>query len=166
MGGLIRKPSTIVAITIPTAAATYTANDHVGVGDAAIEVPLALLEGKSIATLKSAVLVDNDSQNDILDLLFFDEEPTIASVDQGAADVSDAELISKYQGVVTFIAADYKALANGSVAVADLSGKEIKLTSDSDVAPASKSFWVLAVTRGTPTYTANALRVRLGFDQD
>lgn len=164
MAGQIRKPSKIVDITLATAAAAYAANDQIG--DDAVEVPLALLEGKSVATLASMAVIDNDGQSDELELLFFDEQPTPTSGDQDAVDITDAEMTSKYLGYAKVVAADYVALAGNSVAIADLSGKKIKLTSDVTSGKPDKSLWVIAVTRGTPTYTANSVKIRLGFDQD
>lgn len=136
-------------------AVAYTANDQVG----GLMTLTGAAPGKGSGTsLSSIVIVDNASQSAAIDLYFFDASPTVASVDNGAADVSDAEMADKCIGHVVVAASDYKALAGNSTACV----RNIDLSLKPN---ASQDLYCIAVTRGTPTYTSTtALALKFTFD--
>jgi len=70
------------------------------------------------AFLESIVIIDKDKQNKGFTILFFNAAPTIASSDNGALDITDAEMASKFIGQVSFATADFKSINASSIASA------------------------------------------------
>jgi hypothetical protein len=145
----------VVEVTPTVSTSAYTANDQVG-GLMTLD---GAAPGKGAGTvLNSIVIVDKASQAAEIDLYFFDESPTVASSDNAAADVTDAEMVDKCIGHVTVVAGDYAALAANSTACV----RDIALS----LKPrASTTLYCLAVTRGTPTYGSTSdLTLKFVFD--
>lgn len=137
-----------VTPTVSTSPA-YSAEDQVG--------GLQTLDGaaatdRKVTTLVTIVVVDKGKQNAALAILFFDSEPTVVSVDNGAVDVSDAELASKCVGSVDVAATDYEALANASVATVKASSLGLAMKSKNS----SGKLYALVKTSGTPTYASTS----------
>lgn len=130
--------------------AAYTAADQVG--------GLMTLEGAGPGLgegtiLQGVVVVDKDKQKAALDLYFFDESPTVASADNEAANVTDAEMADKCIGHVAIAAADYKDLSGNSTASVRNLGMRLKPTKG------GSTLYCVAVTGGTPTYTSTSALV-------
>ena len=89
-------------------------------------------------------------QDAALVIYFFDENPTVASSDNAAIDISDAELEDKCIGQMTIAAADYDDLANASVATVPASSNGIVFRSQE----AGGEIYAVVKTSGTPTYAA------------
>lgn len=106
--------------------------------------------------LESIVVLDGDDQGTAIDLVFSDANITLGTLN-AAISVSDADA-AKIIGHVSVAAADFKDYINSQIAVK--TGVGIVM----EAAAASTSLWVSAVCRsGTPTYTAAALKLKLGF---
>lgn len=142
-------------------ATPYTANDQVG-GINTISEAFQLYNPKSV--IQSVTVIDKAKQNAALELYFFDELPTVASSDNAAMDVSDAEMADKCLGFVEVPAANYKTLANNSVGVA-ISAMNLLLKAAQTSTTISKLYMV-ARTSGTPTYgSISDLVIKLGIIQ-
>lgn len=115
------------------------------------------------AELTSVTIIDQAGQSAALDILFFTASPTVASADNAAIDISDAEMLAKCVGSVTFAASDYKATASNSVGTLKniglvLQGARNSATTISD----SQNLYALLVSRGSPTYAASSLKLLFG----
>jgi hypothetical protein len=155
---LRRIPAKIVSLSVVTTAGAYSAADQVG---EVMKVTDASQDSTSVSILRSVCLVDKGKQSVDTDILFFSEAPTNSVLDNGPADISDAEMAAKCIGVVKLVAADYSILANNSVATK--AGLSVMLQPS---LARSKDLYVLVVTRGTPTYASvQDLTLRLAFEQ-
>jgi hypothetical protein len=110
------------------------------------------------AVLRAVSVVDKAKQSAAFKIVLFDASPTVASADNAAADVSDAEMADKCIGAVSVAAADYVALNANSVAT---------VTTTLPVkAVGGSSLYALMVAAGSPTYAANSLVLRFHFTWD
>jgi hypothetical protein len=107
--------------------------------------------------LVSVEVRDSDDQGVGLELLFFDSSITLASKNAAWA-TSDADM-EKCLGRVYVQASDYTDLGSNRVANPEVRPFILKPASGTSIYLATRS-------RGTGTYTANGLHVRLGFEQD
>ena len=155
-----RIPAFSKKFTVVTAAAAFHDNDQVGV---AVEITGI---GKQ-AFLKSITVLDKAKQGSEMDLLFFSEAPTNAVLSNAAADISDSEMASKFLGVVK--------VGNAAVGYVDpfdvmavssiYSNSSLNLLLKPSL-EGSDSVWVLAVSRGTPTYSSTSdLVITLGLEK-
>lgn len=134
--------------------AAYAAGDQVGVITAVAGVGQG---GGSPCKLVSVTVVDKAKQSAAIDILLFDELPTVASSNNAAVNVSAAQLTDKCLGVVKIAAANYSALSACSVATV-VPGNAIKPID-------SATIYILLSTTGTPTYTAATdLVLRFAFE--
>ena len=142
---------------IVSAASAYTAEDQVG----DIQAISGAAQGKDEPTkLMSVTVTDKSKQSAALILYFFDELPTVASVDNGAFDITDAQMADKCIGTLAIAAGDYAALANSSQATV----RNIQLPLFSKTA--SGIIYAVAKTTGTPTYGAvGDLVFKYAFEQ-
>lgn len=154
-----RRPAIVVDLPlVVTASSAYVSGYQLG---SLMTISKAMLEGKAACRLLSVTVIDKDKQDKAIDLYFFSDVPTVASVDHAAADVSDTEVAAKCLGVISIPSANYADLANSSVATLGGLGLVLQGT-----AKGAQDLYVLAVTRSTPTYTStSALRLRLGLEQ-
>lgn len=141
----------IVEVTLTTDTSAYAPGDQIGVEK---ELTGACNAGDP-ATLKSVTVIDKAKQKSDLDILIFDADPTNAVADNAAADISDAEMVDKAIGIVSIVAANYKDLANSSIASV-LSGMMVK---------PDTNLYALVICRGTPTYIGPSdLVLKLAFE--
>ena len=119
----------------------------------------------SVSILYSLTVIDKAKQNVELDLFFFDQLPTIASSDNAAFDLTDANMALSCVGVVNVPSSAYKNSSSNSCASVLNVGLAIKCGS-TDVTKAG-DLYVVAVTRGTPTYASTSdLVFKYVFAQD
>lgn len=111
--------------------------------------------------LQSITIIDQAKQSQPIDILFFSSSPTVASADNAAIDISDAEMDAKCIGVVSFDAS-YVALAGNSVASKNSIGLEMKQS----ISATDNNIYAVCVIRGAGTYAASSLRFKYGFLQD
>lgn len=147
---------------IPTVSTSpaYTAEDQVGGIQTLSNVCRAQGYG---ATLVSLVVTDRAKQSVALSCFFFDELPTVTSVDNGSIDISDAEMADKCIGVVSLSAASYVNVSLNSVVTAGSGGTGLYLKSKD----ADGKIYVVVKTTGTPTYASTTdLLFKYSFIQD
>lgn len=110
--------------------------------------------------LKSITLIDVDLQSADIDLLFFDALPTVASADNAAISIADAELVEKCIGAYS-LNGTYVALAANAVLTESNCGLILKQKSTA----ADGNLYVVAIIRDSATYTASGLTFRYSFEQ-
>lgn len=133
----------------------YAAGDRLG---SLMTISHGNAEGKPI-TLQTLTVLDKADQGTAFDVLFFDAQPTIASNDNAALDISDAEM-DKCIGIVSVAGADFADCGGARVASVRSVGLALK------PAAGATAIYALLVARGTPTYTASSLRLSFHFDMD
>lgn len=131
-----------------------------------MSIPLAVreefnsLQGQS--QLVDITVLDNSSQNSAIDFFLFSSLPTLASSDHSAFDITDANLVATCIGVVSILGTTYSGTASNSVSSTTNLGKIIQVPS-TKATPAT-TLYVVAVARGTPTYTSTtALQFQFGL---
>lgn len=148
VGGLI-----VLETTITTDTSAYADHDQIGT--------VATLSNAFLGTSKKAVIVsisvlDKASQKSALTLHFFDESPTVASSDNAALNISDAEMADKHISKIELAASDYQDLSASAVAtVANVGAVVSSKTSD---------LFLQVESAGTPTYTGTSdLVIKIGL---
>lgn len=147
--GMTRK-----ATITPTISATaYASGDVVGTP---MEVTNAAREAGGTGIVLSAVLLDrSQAQRAAMDLVFFNDNPASTPADNAPFAVSDADMV-KCCGVVPLGA--YNTVWPGTPLNSIATTQNINLPYDC----AATSLWVVAVVRGTPTYTLGDLSFTFG----
>lgn len=106
--------------------------------------------------LDSLVIIDKGDEKAVLDLLFFDADPSAATITNNSAFAFSTD-IAKLIGRVHIAAEDY--VTYDSIATVAL--KNIGLL----LKPTATSLYVAVVTTGTPTYAVGDLIFKYGFKQ-
>lgn len=154
------KRTSIVSAVPTITAQAYSAGKQLG---GVTKIPSAVPLSGSGANLLSLAIIDAANQKSAIDILFFNQAPTLISVDGGTFDISDAEMVSKYLGRIAVPNTNYK--TNGSSTNADVAIANINLKVQS-IANSLDIYFVL-VCQGTPTYVSTTdLALKFGFDQD
>ena len=154
--GKVGSPNDVISVT-PTVSsgAAYTAADAVG-GKQTLTSAARVSGG--VAVLQSLTVLDLGNQKAALTLLFFDADPTAATITDNAAFVWSTDT-TKFIGKINVAAADYETVAGEAVASLRGLGLELK-------ASGSANLFVAVVTTGTPTYTSTTdLVLKYGFLQ-
>lgn len=102
------------------------------------------------ALLRNVTIIDLTPQSAAMDIYFFDTLPTVASADNDAINIADAELNDKCIGFVQVVANDYTTVLSGGNAVAFKEVGNLVLKAING----SVSAYAVVVSRGTPTYGA------------
>lgn len=130
----------------------YTSGDCVGGLNT-----LRLRDNPPEAVLKSVRVIDTDNQKAPLTLLFFRALPAGAFTNNAANGLSAADALLLC-GKANVAASDYETVNSHAVAEVEVS-KLVTGLNDG-----SRALYMLVVTTGTPTYTANGnLRILLGL---
>jgi hypothetical protein len=132
----------LIEVTPTVDTSAYGSGDHVGDLQTLSGVNA---DGGQACFLRTLVVVDKAKQKAALSVLFFDESQTIASSDNGALDITDAEMVDKCIGYVAVAAADYKDLNANSVATVKDVGLMLKPKKDGKL-------YAIVLSGGTPTY--------------
>ena len=121
----------------------------------------AVAEGKSSCKLDSLVVLDAANQKSAIDLVFFNEAPTTSfGADNDPYALNDSDL-SKLIGRITVGGSDY---VSSSTTNAEATLRNLELTLQAIAQ--SKALYVVAVSRGTPTYgSATDLTLKFGLEQ-
>jgi ethanolamine utilization microcompartment shell protein EutS len=154
--GQVGSPLDTVAVT-PTVSTTpaYTSGDAVG-GKQTLTSAMRVSGGKSI--LQTLTVIDKADQKQPLTVLFFDSDPTAATITDNAGFVFSTD-ISKFVGKVNVLAADYETV--NSIALATISNIGLLLK-----ASGSANLFAAVVTTGTPQFSATSdLIFQYGFAQ-
>ena len=107
-----------------------------------------------VAILHEVYVLDEDDQGAAFDLLFFLTKPTVSNKN-AAWNTTDAEMRS-CRGYARITSGDWVDLSVNRVAEVSNLARFIPV-------PATRLLWVGTVSQGAGTYTANGLRVKLGF---
>lgn len=105
--------------------------------------------------IQSLLVLDKDDQGAALDIIFLDANVTIGT-ENSAVSITDANA-EKIIGNVEVAAADYVDMINNQHALKANLGIPFKC------AAAQTSIWVAAVSRGTGTYTASGIILKVGI---
>jgi hypothetical protein len=154
LGVLIETTSTVLDLTLSLDTSAYADGDVLA---ATQEVSNAVRESGGSGVLQSIVVVDKDDQGEALDIVIFDSSATLGT-ENAAVSISDADA-AKILGIVEVLATDYVDLVNSQLVTKDNLGIVVE-------ASGSASLYVAAISRGTGTYTASGIVLRLGILQD
>lgn len=163
MSERIKGYSKLVDVTPTISTAQYAANDQVGgimtLSAAALVPPTG---GGSETTLVKLAVIDKAKQSAALTVFLFQSLPTVASSDNAALDIADAQM-SNCVGAVRITAADYDSVNASCVGTLNIAETGLLCRSED----AAGHLYAVAMTTGTPTYdTTTALTFRFGFAQD
>ena len=115
------------------------------------------------AVLESVTVVDKDAQSPVMTILFFDSLPTVASADNAALDIADAQM-AKCIGSTGIAAGDWSTTTSSHVASKVVSpGLPLK---PARTGVEGTLYAVCKLTAGTPTHTASGLTFRYCFRWD
>jgi hypothetical protein len=160
--------STEIVVTPTISTSAYTANDQVG-GIQTLAVlnqqsqPIdAACQDKTVAYLMGLKIIDKAKQDQPFTIYFFNTLPTVASVDNAALSIVDAQS-AKCVGFVKVTAANYAGPAEWSIADVAFADVMRSFKSDTDNGP----LYAVVQTTGTPTYATTAdLTFKYYFSQD
>lgn len=161
MGMVIEGKSKIVSATPTLDTNVYAANDRVG---SVMEFANAMDDASGTGIIVSVTVLDKATQGVALSLFLFKDIPTVASADNAALDISDAEM-AKCVGVIPIATGDYVATASNTIATV----RDVSLlvgATKSATSLTGKSLYGVLRTGGTPTYAADSLVVSLCIKQD
>ena len=141
----------VVSVTPTISTSAYTTGDQIG---GIMTLTDVVRQDKQLSvgtsTLASVTILDKGLQSAAIDVWFFNQSPTVTSVDNGNFSMSDANLVLQCIGFVSLGTA-YSASALNSVSTnANLN---IPVQVDS-TATAPTNVYAIAVVRGTPTYVS------------
>jgi hypothetical protein len=143
----------VVAATPTLDTNAYASGDQLGTLMTLTEA----LAGAKRGTLESLVILDKAKQKSALVVHLFLASPTIASSDNAALDISDAQMASNYLGSVSVAAAAYIDLNASSVATYSDLGLPVEASSQAG------TLYAIIESQGAPTYAASDLVLRFGF---
>lgn len=163
MGMVVEGKSRNVSATPVIQAAAYASGDQLGV---LFELQNALDDSSGTGGILSLTVIDKAKQKAAIDLLLFSAKPAVASSDNAALDISDAEMADKFIGKVSVAASDYSDLANCSIASLTQVALLLNAVKDQNNL-GGRSLWAILQCRGTPTYTSTSdLVLKVGIIQD
>lgn len=157
--GFQGQRSAVITVTPTITAQAYTAGKQLGT---ATKIPGAVSASGAGATLMSLAIMDKANQKSAIDVLIFNASPTTVA-DGSTFDITDAELVAKYQCRVVVPNTNYK--TNGASSNADVSVGNI--WQKVKASAGNVDLWCVLVCQGTPTYTSTSdIVLTFGFDQD
>jgi len=146
--------SVVKEVTLSLDTNAYASGDVLA---ATQEVASALRLSGGSGILHSMVVLDKDDQGEALDVVFLNANGSIGT-ENAAVSVSDA-VADTIIGVVEVAAGDFVDLANSQIACKSSLGIVLKVASGT-------SLYVAAISRGTGTYTAAGITLKVGIIQD
>lgn len=166
MEHVIKNYSKIVSVTPVISTSAYTTGDQIGGIQTLSDAILYDSESKG-AIITDICIIDADSQSAPIDIFFFRTLPTVASVDNGAATITDAEMAEKCIGHVSVLAGDYATLASNALATVRNVSLLVRSTQDDASVINMKQVYAVAVIRATKTYTTtSSVTFKYGLLQD
>lgn len=116
----------------------------------------AAFDADGAVKLTHLTVLDREAQKANLTLFFFDDLPTVASVDNGNLNITDAELMAKCIGSHAVVAADYADVAG--VAMAQKLPNLLLKSShvDAEGKRSGNLYCVAQNLTTTPTYTSTS----------
>lgn len=163
MGMEIETKSRVIQVTPTNDTSIYASGDQLG---SLMQLTNAMDDSSGTGKLLSLSIHDKSSQSSVLQVFLFNDLPTVASADNAALNISDAEMAAKCIGHVSVVAADYFALSASSMAC--VRNINLVLNSVRSVTnPTGRSIWAIIRSGGTPTYASTTdLVLSFGIHQD
>jgi len=121
------------------------------------EVSNALRTDGGSGLLQSVIVIDKSDQGEALDIYLFSDSASLGT-ENAAVSISDADA-AKIVARVEIGSSDYYDLGGVQVAVSSNLAMPLEVSSGT-------SIWLGVVSRGTGTYSADGIVVRLGIIQD
>lgn len=135
----------VISVVPALSLTAYSAGDQMGV---AMKLSDILDESSDTVVLSSIIVIDKAKQKSKIDILFFDKEPVLTSVDNAALSISDAEMVEKFIGRASVLDTVYvDTAANSDATVGNLN---IILQGRG-----SGDLWCVLQCQGTPTYLSD-----------
>lgn len=152
--GQWHNPIKVSGSTIGASAATYASGDVIG---GLVTLSNAVFENDGTIKIDSITLQDEATQDVGLKLVFFDSNPNSSTItDNVAFDIAFADA-EKHIGTVS-IGAGSSNWDNWTItSVATLTNVGLRLSAGGG----SKSLYMVVVSQGTPTFTANCLSINI-----
>lgn len=107
------------------------------------------------AVLDSVRIIDDDDQGIAMDLLFL-RAATSLGTENGAPNMSDANVLAALIATLSIVAGDYVDVGGAKVVT------KTNLNIPLDGSP-TVGLYIGAITRGTPTHVAAGVKIRLGI---
>ena len=146
--------STVIDLTLSLS--TSPAYSDGDVLFAAQELTNAVRASGGTGVIQSIVVIDQDDQGQAMDIVISDSTITLGT-ENSAVSISDADA-AKILGIVEVTGSDYVDLVNSQLATIKNIGIEIM--------PDATGVFLSGVSRGTGTYTASGILLRVGISQD
>ena len=146
--------STVIDLTLSLSTSPAYADGDVLA--AAQELASAVRASGGTGVIQSIQVVDHDDQAQALDIVISDSTITLGT-ENSAVSISDADA-DKILGIVPVVAGDYVDLVNSQYAIPEFQPIVIM--------PDTTSLYISAISRGTGTYTASGIVLRIGILQD
>lgn len=142
----------LIRVTPTISTGAYTANDQVGGIQTLTD---ACADGA--VKLNSLCIIDKDSEAAAgMTLHFFSSLPTVVSVDNGALDISDAEIASKCIGVLSVPSSSFVAVGGCKVATVKDINLDLFSTHSDTEGNKTGNIYVVVSSVDTPTFTATS----------
>lgn len=153
--GEVGGSSAVVDVTLTLDTNVYASGDVLAEVQEAANV---LRVSGGSAVLHSLQVIDKDYQGQALDVVLFDNISASLGTENAAVSITDTDAAG-ILGVVEVASADYVDLTNSQIASKADIGLVLEVSSGTSIG-------VGAISRGTGTYTANGIVLRLGVLQD
>jgi hypothetical protein len=153
-GHAVGGHSTVKAVTLSLDTDAYADGDVLADTQ---EIASALRVAGGSGILHSLMVLDKDDQGEALDLVFLNADGSIGA-ENAAVSMSDA-VADTIIGVVEVGAGDFVDLVNSQIACKTNLGIVLEVASGTHL-------YVAAISRGTGTYTAAGITLKVGIIQD
>jgi hypothetical protein len=138
----------VISVTPTIDTNIYAAGDAVGGKQT---LASAVHAAGAAATLTTLTVVDKGNQKANLTILFFDSDPSAATITNNAAFVWSTD-ISKVIARVNVVTADYETIDSEAIATLNLADLGVML----EASGSTSLYAAVVLTSGTPTYTGTA----------
>lgn len=153
--GSIGGNSVVAEVTLTLDTSIYASGDVLADTQ---EIANAIRVNAGTGVIHSLIILDKDDQAQALDVVFFKTNVSLGS-ENSPVSITDANA-DEILGIVEVLAGDYVDLVNSQlVTVTDVG---IVVVADA----AATSLWVGVISRGTGTYTASGITMKIGILQD
>lgn len=151
--GEVATPRSFIDVTLTLDTSAYATGDVLA--DTQV-VSNAMRVADGLGTLQSIVVLDEDDQGIAFDVVFLSANVSLGT-ENAAVSITDANA-RNWLGLVSIAGGDYVDLGGSRVAVKMNLGLVVK------PATGTRDLYVGAIGRGTATYTAAGIKLRLGFE--
>lgn len=125
----VQSPGDVISITPTVSTSAYSIGDCIG-GKQTLTDAARLSGGTTV--LYSLNIIDKSNQKPEFTILFFNADPSAATITDNAAFAWSTD-IAKYVGMVSVTADDYKTIDSKAIARPDVSGLEMKASGSANL---------------------------------